>query len=245
MLLAIDTSSRYGGVALANGDGGIVDAHLWRSQFNHTAKLMPAVAATLQSHGLHVADLTGVAVALGPGPFSALRVGVSAAKGLAMAATLPIVGVDSLALEAAPHLVSGCITLAWLDAGRGEVAAGWFGGDGQRTKVDEIAPPADLLEAAAGDQSPRIYCGEAAFGHRDFILASVVEQDGEIPTVHVAPWTPADRLWALVAACSRQIETGETNDLSTVQPYYLRMPSIGTPRQRDRVPQGKSTAVSR
>ena len=190
MLLAIDTSSRYGGVALANGDGGIVDAHLWRSQFNHTAKLMPAVAATLQSHGLHVADLTGVAVALGPGPFSALRVGVSAAKGLAMAATLPIVGVDSLALEAAPHLVSGCITLAWLDAGRGEVAAGWFGGDGQRTKVDEIAPPADLLEAAAGDQSPRIYCGEAAFGHRDFILASVVEQDGEIPTVHVAPWTP-------------------------------------------------------
>ena len=96
MLLCIDTSSRFGGVALAEDAGLVVEARLWHSTANHTAQLMPAVAEALKARGQRVADLSGVAVALGPGPFSALRVGVSAAKGLAMATGFPIVGVDTL-----------------------------------------------------------------------------------------------------------------------------------------------------
>ena len=233
MLLAIDTSSRFGGAAIADADGIVVDARLWRTGMNHTAQLLPAVADALRGQGLAVADLDGVAVALGPGPFSALRVGVSAAKGLAMAAGIPIVGVDTLALEAHPHLAPGGdgIVCAWLDAGRREVAAGWFDGGGVRVREDVIAAPEAVLEQAEA----LIYCGEAAAVRR----AEIRGDDGIRPA-GVAPWNPALRLWALAAIAAGRLGQGDADELADLQPYYLRMPTVGAPRQRDRVRQGRA-----
>ncbi len=243
MLLAIDTSSRHGGAALADADGLVLEARLWRSTANHTTQLMPAVAELLQARGRRAAELTGVAVALGPGPFSALRVGVSAAKGLAMAGGFPIVGVDTLLLEAGPHLTPDGIVAAWLDAGRNEVAAGWFRGDGQRLMEDAIEEPAALLEREPGlPRGALIYCGEAAHARRDTIHIPDNDHDPLRPTV-VAPWTPADRLWHLAAEASRRLASNNADDLSTLQPYYLRMPTIGAPRQRDRVRQGRPASI--
>ena len=243
MLLAIDTSSRCGGMALADTDGTVVEARLWRTRVNHTAQLMPAVASVLQTHGLQVAHLTGVAVALGPGPFSALRVGVSAAKGLAMAAGLPIVGIDTLALEAGRHLKADGIAVAWLDAGRNEVAAAWFGGDGKRIQEDAIAPPESLLSEDATSTVPYTYCGEAVFGRQDNIRSFASGHGVEPGRAIVAPWTSADRLWELASVGVQRVALGELSDLSTLQPYYLRMPSIGAPKQRDQVVQGKPAAA--
>lgn len=238
MLLSIDTSSRHGGVALCDADGAVIEAWLWRSTANHTAQLMPAVAELLKARGTRAADLDGVAVALGPGPFSALRVGVSAAKGLAMAAGFPIIGVDTLALEARPHLTPDGIVAAWLDAGRNEVAAGWFAGDGERVREDEIAPPEALLEQEpALPDGALLYCGEAAQARRDVIYDK--RGDSLCPTV-VAHWTPANRLWVLAETAARRLQRGETDDLTSLQPYYLRMPTIGVAKRRDRVRQGRS-----
>ncbi len=238
MLLSIDTSSRHGGVALCDADGAVIEARLWRSTANHTAQLMPAVAELLKAQDTRAADLDGVAVALGPGPFSALRVGVSAAKGLAMAAGFPIIGVDTLAMEARPHLTPDGIVAAWLDAGRNEVAAGWFYGDGERVREDEIAPPETLLEQEpAPSDGALLYCGEAAQARRDVIDDK--RGDPLRPTV-VAHWTPASRLWALAETAARRLQRGETDDLTTLQPYYLRMPTIGVAKRRDRVRQGRS-----
>ena len=242
MLLSIDTSSRYGGVALSDLDGTVVEARLWRSTMNHTAQLMPAVAELLKAQDTRAADLDGVAVALGPGPFSALRVGVSAAKGLAMAAGFPIIGVDTLALEARPHLTPDGIVAAWLDAGRNEVAAGWFSGDGERVREDEIAPPETLLEQEpALPDGALLYCGEAAHARRDEIGGPGNDGDATRPTA-VAPWTPASRLWALAETAAVRLQRGETDDLATLQPYYLRMPTIGVAKRRDRVRQGRPPA---
>ncbi len=245
MLLSIDTSSRHGGIALSESDGTVIEARLWRSTANHTAQLMPAVAELLNTQDTRAADLDGVAVALGPGPFSALRVGVSAAKGLAMAAGFPIIGVDTLALEARPHLTPDGIVCAWLDAGRREVAAGWFAGNGKRIREDEIVAPETLLEQEpALPDGALIYCGEAAHARRDAIN-QFGDQRGDLsrPTV-VAPWTPADRLWALAAIAARRFDRNETDDLVSLQPYYLRMPTIGVAKRRDRVRQGRPSATS-
>ena len=242
MLLSIDTSSRYGGVALCDADGAVIEARLWRSTANHTAQLMPAVAELLKAQDTRAADLDAVAVALGPGPFSALRVGVSAAKGLAMAAGFPIIGVDTLALEARPHLTPGGTAAAWLDAGRNEVAVGWFNDDGERIREDEIASPETLLEQEPTlSERAVIYCGEAAHARRDVIYGK--RGDSPRPTV-VAPWTPADRLWALAAIAARRLDRNESDDLATLQPYYLRMPTIGVSKRRDRVRQGRPSATS-
>ena len=83
MLLAIDTSTAYAGVLLWD-DGRPVYSLTWRSAYNHTSLLMPAVRHSLQQLGISARELEAVAVALGPGGFSALRVGISAAKGLAL-----------------------------------------------------------------------------------------------------------------------------------------------------------------
>ncbi len=246
MLLAIDTSSRYGGAALADESGQVIEARLWRSTANHTAQLMPAVAELLAAQSIAAAELDAVAVALGPGPFSALRVGVSAAKGLAMAGELPIVGEDTLLLEAWPHSdlsvhpqwPDGEIPISWLDAGRNEIAAGVFGNDAERLRDDRIGSPEELLSEDAGDQWAALYCGEAAWVRRDEIRALVGDSHGYA----VMPWTPADRLWALAELAASRIQDGDSDDLSTLQPYYLRMPTIGAPRQRDLVRQGRPSA---
>ncbi|CAI8018104.1 tRNA threonylcarbamoyladenosine biosynthesis protein TsaB [Geodia barretti] len=246
MLLSIDTSSRYGGAALADGDGQLLEVRVWRSAANHTAQLMPAVSELLTGRDIRAAELTGVAVALGPGPFSALRVGVSAAKGLAIAGGFPIVGVDTLLLEAWRYLdpalhgqrPDALVPISWLDAGRNEIAAGAFGVGGQRLGDDRVASPAELLRQDAEDQRAAIYCGEAAWAQREEIAALI----GDGPACVVMPWTPADRLWALAEMAAGRLSEGHADDLSSLQPYYLRMPTIGAPRQRDRVRQGRPSS---
>ena len=232
MLLAIDTSSRYGAAALADAAGAVIEARLWRSTANHTAQLLPAVAQLLAAQGIPAAELAGVAVALGPGPFSALRVGVSAAKGLALAAGFPIVGIDTLALEAGPHLTRDGIVAAWLDAGRGEVAAARFDARGARAGPDVIAAPETLLrDEPSPPRGALIYCGEAAYSRRN-TLRELAGNCGPSPPA-VAPWTPAARLWQLAQDGAARLDRGAVSDLATLQPYYLRMPTIGAPRRRD------------
>ena len=133
MLLAIDTSTRYAGVALSE-DGRVVSSRSWWSAVNHTAELMPAVSQLLGAAGVAVNDLEGIAVALGPGGFSALRVGMSVAKGLALASGKPLVGIGTLDAEAQPYWQTGLPVCALLDAGRSEVSSAHFGTDGQRTR---------------------------------------------------------------------------------------------------------------
>ena len=189
---------------------------------------MPAVAQTLQGVGLAVNDLEGIVVALGPGGFSALRVGMSVAKGLALATGKPLVGIGTLEAEAGPYLDSGMPVCALLDAGRREVASARFGRDGQRTREDLICPPEELA-AEIGEAT--LFCGEAAPANagllREYLGSRVV----------LAAPAPAARLWALAQQGEQRLQAGDGDDVTTLQPYYLRMPTIGGPKRRDRTPQ--------
>lgn len=234
MILAIDTSTRYAGVALADPQG-VVSCHCWHASMNHTAELMPAVAQILRSQHLTPRELEGIAVALGPGGFSALRVGISAAKGLALATKRQIVGIGTLDLEAFPYLESGHPVCAVLDAGRGEVASALFSPEGRRTRDDLISTPDALLDAISGSELPLplvLFCGEGVttWSH---LIRNRLGTKGLV----VAHHTPANRLWSLAKLAGQRLAAGESSHLSTITPYYLRMPSIGAPKQRDRSPQ--------
>ena len=227
MLLAIDTSTRYAGVAVADGDR-LLAGRSWYSTSSHTSELMPAVAGLLQGLGLAPRDLYGIAVALGPGAFSALRVGVSAAKGLALATGRPLAGLPTLDLEALPYLNSGLPVCALLDSGRTEVAAAFFGADGERTGEDRMGRPEEIITGVA---EPTIFCGE---GVRSW-GALIKERLG--PQAVVVQPSPAARLWPLAELGRRRLDRGDTDELALLQPHYLRMPSIGGPKRRDRTPQ--------
>ncbi len=243
MLLAIDTSTRYAGVALADS-GRVLSCRSWYSAVNHTSELMPAVAQTLEGAGLTVSDLDGIAVALGPGGFSALRVGMSVAKGLAMASGKPLVGVGTLDLEAYPYLDSGLPVCALLDAGRGEVASAYFqigpgnvpgpvpetgtNAKGQRVREDLICNPEELL---SGIDERTLFCGEGLHPHAGLIRERLGRRGV------VVGHSPVSRLGSLAELGRQRLESGGGDNVATLQPYYLRMPSIGGPKRRDRVPQ--------
>ena len=231
MLLALDTSTRYASVALADEDR-VVTSRTWHSPFNHTSELMPAVAQIMESRGLSVGQLDGVAVALGPGGFSALRVGISAAKGLALIAKKPIVGVGTLELEAHAYLKSGIPVCALLEAGREECATALYGPDGIRLREDRVCTAEDLMaEITEKTSGPLIFCGEGVTGWKEAIAESLGDK------AHMIRPVPAARIWALVVIAREKLLSGETDDLTTLQPEYLRMPSIGVPKQRSRVAQ--------
>ena len=102
MLLAVDTSTAQLGLALY--DGATVAAELtWTSRARHTVELAPALSGLMSRVGLSMSDLSALAVALGPGSFTSLRVGLAFVKGLALARKLPIIGVPTL--DAGPLLI--------------------------------------------------------------------------------------------------------------------------------------------
>jgi tRNA threonylcarbamoyladenosine biosynthesis protein TsaB len=123
MLLAIDTATSYSSLALHDGQQ-LVAEDTWRSRAQAaSAELAPAVQNLLSRSGVVVADLTGLAVCIGPGSYSGLRVGVALAKGIAAALALPLVGISSLDILAAGHPQAAGGLIALVQAGRGRVVA--------------------------------------------------------------------------------------------------------------------------
>ena len=230
MLLAIDTTTRSASVALFDGTH-VVASRSWRSVVNHSGELMPSVIEVLGSRDATPRSLDAVAVALGPGGFSALRTGLSVAKGMAVASRLPIIGVGSLELEAYPFRCAGQMVCALLEAGRGEVASALisnFPGLG-RLREDRISGPDDLLDEIEklGLESV-LFCGEGLTPW----AGTVKERMGQRAILCQVP--ASARAESLSALAWSRLEEGSCDELDLLQPNYLRMPSIGAPKRRDR-----------
>jgi tRNA A37 threonylcarbamoyladenosine modification protein TsaB len=123
MLLAIDTATHYASVALHDGSRLLAE-HTWLANQAHTRSLLPAVQGLLKDAGSSMNAISAVAVALGPGSFNGLRVGLSTAKGLAIALAIPLVGASTLELLAAEYEIEEVTQ----NAGRGRVYH-WATGD--------------------------------------------------------------------------------------------------------------------
>src|ERR1700730_15028046 len=124
MLLAIDTATRI--LSLALHDGEQVRAETtWATRNQHTTELMPAIRQLLDRSQVSVTVLTILAVSHGPGSFNGLRIGVRAAKGLAMALNLPLLAIPTLDVIAAaqpgPSASADDSLIAVVQAGRGRV----------------------------------------------------------------------------------------------------------------------------
>ena len=100
MLLAVDTSTAQVGLAVYDG-AQVLGEIIWRSKQHHTVELAPAVAELMRRSGLSMDELHALGVAIGPGSFTSLRVGLSLVKGLAMARSLPLIGIPTLDIYAA------------------------------------------------------------------------------------------------------------------------------------------------
>ena len=168
MLLAIDTSTAW--ISLALYEGSLVHfENTWKSQHHHTVELAPAIHDLFKRTGTQPSDLTGVAVALGPGSFTSLRIGLAAAKGLVFSLKIPLIGIPSLDVVAAAQPLDDKPLIAVLSAGRTRLAyATYRVQDNQWQPVDNpaVIDPKELVKTI---HEPTLIVGELSEESRAII----------------------------------------------------------------------------
>jgi tRNA threonylcarbamoyladenosine biosynthesis protein TsaB len=160
-VLALETSTLAGGVALVDGER-LVAEYVLDVSVTHSERLLAAVDRVLADARWGPRDLQGLAVSIGPGSFTGLRIGVSTAKGLAWALGVPIAAVPTLDAMAAAVPWAALPVCPVLEARRDEVYACLYrhDGDGLRREWDYLAlPPAEL---AARLTEPTLLIGDGA-----------------------------------------------------------------------------------
>lgn len=241
-LIALDTSSEIGSVALYR-DGRVVAEHTWHVGQNHTAETLPTLDYLLDKVTQHekphagqkaVAQaessagkiaLRAVVVAIGPGSFNGLRAGIALAKGLAFAASVPIVGVGTLEVAAYAQSATDWPICALQPAGHGEVAAALYQMVGG-VWTEKMAPEILTLDALlARMERPTLFCGEPS----PLDMATIVDRLGGQARI-ASPAALVRRAGFLAELGERRLESGQVDDIATLQPLYLRRPPITRPR---------------
>jgi tRNA threonylcarbamoyladenosine biosynthesis protein TsaB len=178
----------------------------------HSRELLPAVAELMERAGIRWGDVDGVAVGVGPGTFTGLRIGVATARALATAAGLPVHPVSSLAALAAGQ-PGGSLTLALIDAKRGELFAALFEG-GEQVVEPFAARPEQLAERAGRALAGAVAVGDGSLRFRQNLEAAGVRVPPDGSELHVVRALHVCRLAAAVPA--QQPEA--------VLPTYIRDP---------------------
>jgi len=217
--LALDTSTRTGSCAVLRGD--LVMAEVPGDPGRSHAERLPLDLMTaLERSGVALADVDVFAVAVGPGSFTGLRVGIATMQGLALAAARPLVGVsvlDALARASAGAADAPGRVAAWVDAWRGEVYAALFG-DGLLVEPPTVERPQRLLERLQG--TPTLFIGDGAAVHREAIAAAM-------GPLAVLPATLDPLLAGVIGQMALAlVGAGHRPGPADVQPLYVRRPGV-------------------
>ena len=226
MILAIDTATRQVGIALAL-ETEVLAEHNWRTENNHTRELAPAVERVLRRAGVTAADLRAIGVAIGPGSFTGLRIGLGFAKGLAIANNCALVGIPTLDIVASAQPEFSGALLAALQAGRERIAIAEYAWEDTRWRA-QAEVEITTWEAVVATLDESVYvCGEIDETGRALLRGKA----------HFAPPALNVRRAGILTGLARaRLATGAEDDAATLAPLYFHHPSV-TPPQSTREPQ--------
>jgi tRNA threonylcarbamoyladenosine biosynthesis protein TsaB len=218
--LGFDTSTNATAVCVLRDDGRafehVPDPARMFERPGHAAELMPGVARAMQDAGVDWDDLDAVAVGVGPGTFTGLRIGIATARALAHARGLSVRPVSSLAALAEP-LDRAHPRLALIDARRGELFAALYDGDGGERWSPFVTAPDALAERVAkafpGAETP-VAVGDGSIKFRAVLEAAGVDVPGDESELHVV---------RALSVC-RLAQGGPATPPEAVVPLYLRDP---------------------
>ncbi|WP_263365156.1 tRNA (adenosine(37)-N6)-threonylcarbamoyltransferase complex dimerization subunit type 1 TsaB [Edaphobacter bradus] len=203
-LLLMDTCGSEGSVALAEtGREPAIIASERLPGRSSSERLMPTVRRLLEANGWRLSDLTAIAVVHGPGSFTGVRVGLSAAKGLSEAGGVPVIAVSRLAVLAGLTGESDVRVNAVLDAGRGEFYIGEY--EGHRRVREELMEKVEVGNASVGGSI--VVCE-----------ATVANALAELKPMVVKEPAAEDAL----ALALERVAAAEFDDVATLDANYLR-----------------------
>lgn len=220
MLLALDTSTKQAGIALYDGARGLIAEHNWHSANRHTEELMPAVARMMAQAGATSRDLRVAAVALGPGSFTGLRVGLAAAKGLALANGLALLGIPTLDVVAYPHQPQPVPVIAVIQAGRGRVFWAPYAHGPGGWAAQEAPALSTVTALAEAIVRPIVFVGELTLADRK----TLTELLGRMRANFLGPARAMRRAGYLAELAWARYEAGGRDDPATLSPIYLQQP---------------------
>jgi len=218
LILAIDTALDHCAAAVLDTDSAVMRAQETQSmKRGHAEALMPLVARVMQQSGVAFGDLDRIAVTTGPGSFTGLRVGLSAARGIALAAHKPVVGVTTLSAYAAPVVTENGPNpvISAIDARHGHVYYQVVSGSGDELVAPQVAAIEDVL-AVARLGAPHL------LGNAASMLAERWPVDAAAP-VPVDTQVGPDIAW--VAWLGAAADPAH----APARPFYLRAPDVKPP----------------
>jgi tRNA threonylcarbamoyladenosine biosynthesis protein TsaB len=219
LILGIDTATAQVSVAVGGHEGVLASTQSVRGK-QHAEVLTPAIEFTCKQARVALSEISVVAVDLGPGLFTGLRVGVAAAKAMAHALRVPMIGVPSLDLVAFPVRYSPKLIVAAVDARRGELFTASYRqvpGGIQRLTPHHVVTPDDLASELLATAEECVLVGDGALRYREVFegmhKVEVIEEGLAYPA--------ASSLVMLAHAQALREQWVKPWDL---QPLYLRKP---------------------
>ncbi len=218
MILAIDTATQYAGLALYQPDGVFCE-EFWHAGRNHTIELMPRIARMLNQAGLQVSELSALAVSLGPGSFTGLRIGLAVAKGLALPHKLPVVGIPTLEIVARPFKGNRQPVWAVAQAGRGRILVACYA-----QKKQQWQPVVEPYLTNFDDLAECITRPALCTGEIDEEAAKLLRRKTEPRAKVVSPAARVRRAAYLAEIATDRLAAGEQDDPDALVPIYLSNP---------------------
>jgi tRNA threonylcarbamoyladenosine biosynthesis protein TsaB len=231
LILAIDTALDACAAAVLDTDNNKMIAQESQAmKRGHAEALMPLVARVMKESGIAFADLDRIAATTGPGSFTGLRVGLAAARGIALAANKPVVGITTLTAYVAPHVSEHGEhpIIAAIDARHDHVYLQVVAGHGEPLVTPRVAPIAEAL-AASRFGAPQLV------GNAATLLAERWPSDAPAP-VKVDQQAAPDIVW--VAWLAAAVDP----NMATARPFYLRAPDAKPPA--DQLPRAAETQAT-
>ena len=219
-ILALETSARAVSAAVS-GDGRILSSGYQDTGLTHSRTLMPIVEHILKNADLKLADMDAIAVAVGPGSFTGIRIGVAAAKGLAFAAEKPAVAVSTLAAMARNVAFAGGLVVCAMDARRSQVYNANFAAENgslTRLTADRAISLADLAQELREQPGPITLVGDGARLAFDYLT------EAGLPCRLAPPHLLMQNAASVALEAEALAAQGALLDPQALLPLYLRPP---------------------
>lgn len=219
MLIAVDTSTAQVGIALYDGDQ-VLGELTWTTRQHHTTELASALSGLVSRCGQTMDMVGALGVAIGPGSFTSLRVGLSLVKGIALARTIPLIGIPTLDVIAAAQPVVEHPLVAVLQAGRKRIAFREYQAGGAGWQAEGEVRSATVDELLDGIENPTVVAGELHPEDRRKIAKKKKITLASPAYCVRRPSLLAELAWA-------RWQAGDVDDAAALAPIYLHV--AGTP----------------